>query len=160
MSQKTIIQRARGYNNSPVTVTVKIDDNVIYQGEIPTIDSSPPILPDSWTPELGADAWSWIVPEYFNGTCDMTVEVDNGRMYLCDTLFTLTNQPEEVFSLLYKQQDGEHEIRDPFTEIKINNMVQVPFRNPPLTGQWVWLLRGGDSFSCKVNIVPQWFYTV
>jgi hypothetical protein len=158
MSQKTIIQRARGYNSSPVTATVKIDGNVIYQGEIPTVNSLPPILPDDWSPELGVDSWSWTVPEYFNGTCDMTVDVDNGILYLYGTFYTLLSQPDEVFSLIYKFQDGDLEIEDPITDVKINDRIQLFPRNHPLTGQWVWKLEGGNSFSCKVNIVPPWFY--
>jgi len=153
MTQKTIIQRAQGYNHSPVTVTVKIDNNVVYQGEIPTANTPPPALPDSWTSELGVDSWSWSVAEDFDGVSDMTVNINNGTVYLCDTFYTLDSQPEEVFSLMYLHQDGEVETGDPFTEVKINNIPQSVPRDPEHTGQWVWQLHAGDSFSCKVNIV-------
>jgi len=154
MSQKTIIQRAQGYNNSPVTVTVKIDNNVVYQGEIPTTNTPPPVLPDFWTPELGVDSWSWTVSEDFEGVSNMTVDIDNGTMLLCDTLFTLNSQPEEVFQLVYLHQDSEIQTADPFTEVKINNALQTVPRDPDHAGQWVWKLYAGDSFSCQVNIIP------
>ncbi len=153
MSQKTIIQRAQGYNNSPVTVTVKINGNVVYQGEIPTTNTPPPALPDFWTPELGVDAWSWTVAEDFEGVADMSVDVNNGTVYLCDTFYTLDSQPEEVVPLMWLHQDGEIETGDPFTDVKINNILQTVPRDPEHAGQWVWQLQGGSSFLCKVNIV-------
>jgi hypothetical protein len=152
MSQKTIIQRAQGYGNQPVTVTVKIDGNVIHQGTIPTANTPPPALPDFWTPELGVDAWSWTVPENFDGSVNMTVLVNNGVVYLCDTFYVLESDPETVYPLIYNHLDGEINTADPFTEIKINDVLQPVPRDLEHAGQWVWQLHTGDNFSSQVNI--------
>lgn len=153
MSQKTIIQRSQGYNSSPVTVTVKIDGTVVYQGEIPTTNTLPPALPDFWTPELGVDSWSWTVSDDFEGVLTMTVDVDNGTMLLCDTFFTLDTDPTTVRPLMFMRQEGEVDTGDPFTEVKINSALQPVPRTEDSTGQWIWQLHAGDSFSCQVNIV-------
>lgn len=157
MSQKTIIQRAQGYNASPVTVAVSINNSVIYQGPVPTENQNPPVLPDAWTPELGVNSWSWPVDVEFQGTVDMTVTVNNGKLLLCDTFVNLTQpdpNPAITYPLIYQRAESGLEIKDPLTEVKINNVLQSVPRDSTHVGQWIWLLKAGDTFSCKVNIVP------
>jgi hypothetical protein len=153
MPSKTIIQRAQGYNDQPVTATVQIDGVTILQGAVPTLDQLPPQLPDFWSPTIGADAWSWTVDASFNGTQTMTITVDNGVMYLCDTRCTLSDQPGNVYPLAFLQQQGNVQFSDPFTAVTINGVDSTPIRDEGHSGQWVWQLSAGDQFSCTVNIV-------
>ena len=154
MPDKIITQRAQGYGQEPVTVTVQIDGVTVLQGAIPTQDQPPPELPDFWTPELGVDAWSWTVDSAFSGTQSMTISVDNGKMYLCDTFYSLSDQPGNVYSLKFEQEQANVQFSDPFTAVVINGVAQEPVRDPSHSGQWVWLLTAGDQFGCTVNIVP------
>jgi hypothetical protein len=153
MPNKTITQRAQGYSNQPVTVTVQIDGATILQGAVPTLDTPPPQLPDFWTPELGANAWSWTVDSSFNGTQTMTISVDNGVMYLCDTFYTLSDQTGNVYSLQFLQQQGNVQFSDPLTAVTINGVESTPVRDEDHAGQWVYQLSAGDQFACTVNIV-------
>lgn len=154
MSQKTIIQHARGYNTSPVTVTIKIDSNVIYQGEIPTINALAPDMPVDWALDLGADSWSWAVAQDFEGDVNMTIDIDNGSMLICDTCYTLESDPDIQRHLDYLHIDNGINTLDPITNVTINNIVQPTPRTDDSAGQWIWKLNAGDSFSCQVNIVP------
>jgi hypothetical protein len=154
MPDKIITQRAQGYGSEPVVVTVQIDGATVLQGTIPTVDAPPPLLPDSWTAELGANAWSWTVDAGFDGTQTMTVNVNNGALYLCDTFFTLSDQPGNVYPLLYSQEQGNLQFTDPFTNVTVNGLAQNPVRDPGHSGQWVWQLGVGDQFACMVNIIP------
>ncbi len=152
---KTIIQRAQGYGNQPVTATVQIDGTTILQGPVPTLDQMPPTLPDSWSADLGVDAWTWTVNPSFGGGQTMTLTVDNGQLYLCDTFYSLTNDPGNVYPLTYPQQQGDIQFFDPFTSVSINGIPTVPNRDPGHDGQWVWQLTAGDQFTCTVNITAQ-----
>jgi len=152
MANKVITQRAQGYGSTPVTVTVKIDGVTVLQGAVPTVDQPPPALPDFWTPELGANSWSWTVDSGFNGTQTMTLNVDNGQFYLCDTFYTLSDQPGNVYPLNFIQEQGNVQLMDPFTNVTVNGVLQDVVRDPDHSGQWVWQLRAGDQFSCTVNV--------
>lgn len=154
MSDKTIIQRAQGYSNQPVTVTVQINGDTILQGAVPTQDTLPPALPDFWTPELGVKAWSWTVDKTFDGTQTMTVSVNDGDLYLCDTFYVLQDQPGNVYPLPFVQTQGNLTINDPLTSVTVNGVLQDPVRDSEHAGQWVWQLQAGDEFSCTVNIQP------
>ena len=154
MPTKTITQRAQGYSNQPVTVTVQIDGATILQGAVPTLDTPPLQLPDFWSSELGVDAWSWTVDSSFNGTQTMTISVDNGAMYLCDTFYTLSDdQTGNVYPLIFLQQQGNLQLVDPLTDATINGINLTTVRDENTSGQWVYQLSAGDQFTCNVNIV-------
>ena len=154
MANKTITQRAQGYGSTPVTVTVQIDGVTVLQGAVPTVDQPPPALPDFWTPELGVNAWSWTVDAGFDGTQTMTLAVDNGELYLCDTFYALSDQPGNVYSLNFVQEQGNITFTDPFTNVTVNGVPQDPVRDQDHAGQWVWQLGTGDQFASTVNIIP------
>lgn len=154
MPDKIITQRAQGYSNQPVTVTVQIDGATILQGAVPTQDTLPPKLPDFWTPELGVDSWSWTVDESFDGTQTMTVSVNNGDLDLFDTFYVLQEQPGNVYSLDFEQTYGNLTFSDPFTAVTVNGVLKDPVRDAEHAGQWVWQMHAGDQFSCTVNIQP------
>lgn len=152
MPEKFITQRVQGYNNQPVTVTVQIDGNILLQGSVPTENISPPTLPNLST-DVGINAWSWTVDADFNGTQTLTVSVDDGILLLCDTFYTLSDQPGNVYPLVLKQTQGNLDFYDPFTAVSINGVAMDPIREPELDGQWIWQLQAGDEFTCTVNIV-------
>jgi hypothetical protein len=155
MPTKTITQRAQGYSSQPVTVTVQIDGATILQGVVPTLDTPPPQMPEFWTPNFGGNAWSWTVDSSFDGTQTMTVSVDNGVMYLCDTFYTLSDdQTGNVYHLKFLQQQGNVQFTDPFTAVTINGIDTTPVRTEDSAGQWIYQLTAGDQFACNVNIVP------
>lgn len=153
MPDKIITQRAQGYGPQPVTATVQIDGVTVLDGIIPTQDIPAPALPDQWSPALGVNAWSWTVDSTFDGTQTMTVSVNDGQMYLCDTFFTLSNQPGNIYPLVIPQTQGNVEFVDPFTMVTVNGVPQDPARDSDHAGQWVWQLSAGDQFACTVNIV-------
>lgn len=155
MREKIITQRAQGYGFQPVTVTVQIDGTTVLAGEIPTQDAVVPLLPDQWTSELGANAWSWTVASDFVGTQNMTISVDNGIMLLCDTFYQQSDPPGNIWPLTFVQGNvGNVPIGDPFTSVTINGVAQEQVRSQSSTGQWIWTLQAGDQFACTVNIVP------
>jgi len=154
MPDKIITQRAQGYGPQPVTATVQIDGVTVLDGTIPTQDTPPPMLPDQWTPELGVNAWSWTVDSSFDGTQTMTVSVNNGRLYLCDAFYSLSDEPGNVYALSFPQTQGNVQFSDPFTAVTVNSLPLDPARDADRTGQWVWQLSAADQFSCTVNIVP------
>ena len=154
MPDKIIYQRAQGYGSEPVAVTVQIDGTTVLQGPVPTLDTPPPSLPDSWVPNLGVDAWSWTVPASFSGTQNMTVSVSNGQVYLCDTFYTLSDQPGNVYPLVFQQTQGNLQFNDPLTTVTIDTIPQNPVRDINHKGQWVWQLSAGNELACTVNIAP------
>ena len=154
MPTKTITQRAQGYHNQPVTVTVQIDGATILQGAVPTLDAPLPQMPAVWTPDFGGNAWSWTVDASFNGTQNMTISVDSGTMYLCNTVYTLSGDlTGNVYNLYFSQTQGNVQFFDPFTNVTING-AEPALNRDEASGQWLYQLSAGDQFACTVNIVP------
>jgi len=153
MPDKIITQRAQGYGNQPVTITVQIDGATVFNGTVSTLDEPPPALPTFWTPELGVDSWSWTVDPAFQGTQTMTVSIDNGELLICDTFYTLSDYPGKIRHLAFGQDLGNVQVSDPFTAVSINGVLQDLIRDADHAGQWVWQLTGGDQFACTVNIL-------
>lgn len=154
MPDKIITQRAQGYGSVPAAVTVQIDGATILQGDVPTVDAPPPAMPDLSIQNLGVDAWSWTIDSAFQGTQTMTVTVNSGRVLLCDTYYTLSDQADTVFPLtLLQEVDDEWIGVDPLTAVTINGVSQNPLRSDDFVGQWVWQLDAGDQLVATVNIM-------
>jgi len=151
----TIIQRAQGYGPTPVQVTVAVDDHVIFDGTVPTVDQPLPLLPEEWTPELGVDSWSWQIYQYFNGQQSMVVTVKNGTMLMCGTFYSLSQDPGNVRALFFHHKEQGISTGDPLTDVVINSAAQIPPRDPDTAGQWIWKLVGGSTLSCQINITLQ-----
>lgn len=154
MTQKNIIQRAQGYGAQPVTVTVKIDGDIVYQGSIPTLNQPAPSAPLPWVPDRGEIAWSWSVPAEFGGIKGMSIDVDNGVLFLYDTYYAMSDTPEVVQPLSYFREDNDVLTSDPLSNVRLNGVLQAVPRDIGGAGQWVWKLLAENNLTCSVHVEP------
>jgi hypothetical protein len=167
MTIRTFKQLGQGYGTSPLIVTASINNAVVYQGEIPTVDQPVP----SWDSpgNEGEQLFSWELDTEFAGTVEMSFSVTgDGVLALSDTLANYVGIPNpdpdlvtkkplninggpDVFGSFYQVTMPEYVLGDPFTNVKINDVIQEIQRGT-LYGQWMWTLTAPATFSCTVNI--------
>lgn len=110
----------------------------------------------------------WEKPVEFEGTVDMEISVQGGPFTLTQSHanyridephdaphadFVLGN--EEYFGPYYFYHTADDVcIQDPISDVEIDGVPQNPVRGITDTGQWVWVIPGGSTFTCKVNILP------
>jgi hypothetical protein len=167
---RTFIQTLQGFAvdpTEPTEVTVTVNGEIRYQGEIPTLDIPPPSAPD---PEhiYGEDVFSWQAPIDFEGSFDIVMTVDSGRCLFCYTKANyvpvpVKNAPPEFMpggedhyaDAFYNRTEGDVTTYDPTSDITIDDVVIDKLGYPELQPyQWSWLVNAGSVFTCKINTLP------
>jgi len=158
--QRTFRQLAIGYGATPVQVTVKIDNNVVYTGSVTTLDEPFPMLPNSEF-DVTNVAWSWADdnPD-FDGTRAYEISVTGSPLLLTKTQannpYNKLDRPEvENFSdpFYFGEINGQRHY-DPLTEEALDGV--------PLTGknlldknaQWWWTIPPGSTFTALLHMDP------
>lgn len=78
MTNRTIRIHGYGYSSTPATISVTLDGIEIFNGEITTVDSPPPTLPDFTINPIVL--CSFTLPVSFTGIKPMTCTVTNGTV--------------------------------------------------------------------------------
>jgi hypothetical protein len=174
MTIRTFKQLGQGYGTSPLIITASINNAVVYQGEIPTVDQPVPESYFDLPGDFGEQLFSWELDTAFAGTVEMSFSVTgDGVLVLTDasanyigvtnpTPDPVTKKPAyinggpDVFGSFYQVTMPEYTLGDPFTNVRINDVVQEIQRGT-LYGQWWWTITAPATFSCTVNILASPF---
>lgn len=170
MTMRTFKQLGQAYATEPLTITASINDALVYQGTIPTVDQPVPPDPSILTYPFGQQLFTWELDTAFSGTVDMTFTVAGlGRLFLSDTLanYVMIANPDTspgqppyinggptVFGYFYQLQMPNYVLGDPFTNVKINGVDQTTYPSVTQSGQWCWFIEESGTFSATVNIAP------
>lgn len=172
MTIRTFKQLGMGYAAEPLTIAASIDNVVVYEGTIPTVDQPGPGDPASLTYPFGEQLFTWELDTTFSGTVTMSFTIAGpGRLYLTDTLANyvqivnpnpdpVTGKPAyinggpDVFGYFYQEPTPDYVLGDPFENVVINGIAQTASHSALLTGQTCWFIEAGGTFSATVNIVP------
>lgn len=156
MTSRTFKQAGIAYGRTPVTITVKIDDNTIYSGPVKTIDDIIPSFPDpNWTSTNYLFTWQNDVE--FSGTQFLEINVGWGDLLLAETtanygfiidpkdpLYKIPNGPDNFVGFCTER------VSDPLSDVTIDGIPQP--RDDSLLGQWHWMIPAGSTFTAKINI--------
>jgi hypothetical protein len=174
MTIRTFKQSGQGYGTSPLIITASINNAVVYQGEIPTVDQPVPESYFDLPGDFAEQLFSWELDTAFAGTVEMSFSVTgDGVLTLTDTSANYVGIPNpaldletkkpayinggpDVFGSFYQVAMPEYTLWDPLTNVKINDVVQEIQRGN-LYGQWWWTLTAPATFSCTVNILASTF---
>jgi hypothetical protein len=163
MTSRTFKQYGQGYGNTSVTITVKLDSQTVFSGPVETIDQETP-----WKAH-GVELCSFVGPDVsFNGTLPLEISVANGDLLLSETLANYSNvyitdaqgnvntysSGSDEFAMFYQTTIDGVTYSDPFTDEKIDGVLQDGPPNPEYTGQWGWVIRNGSTFTATLNIQP------
>lgn len=160
--ERTFIQKGQGYGPTPVTITAKIGNVVVYSGTVPTLNQAPPVGGQSG-PGPSTNLFSWTNDIEFSGQQDVEISVEGGLLLLSQTLANYTaggganvkpvpGDANTFRNFWYETIDGVT-IGDPFTDEKIDGVPQIEHPEPSqLPGQWWWYLPAGSTFTARLNI--------
>jgi hypothetical protein len=168
MTIRTFKQFGMAYATESLTIAASIDDSVVYEGTIPTVDQPGPGDPASLIYPFGESLFTWELDTAFSGTVTMTFTIAGpGRLYLTDTLANYVqiknpnssepayiNGGSDVFGYFYQKTTPQYVLGDPFENVTINGILQTVAHSALLSGQTCWFVEAGGTFSATVNIVP------
>jgi hypothetical protein len=149
---RTFTQQGQAYGAVPCIITAKIDGVVVFSGEVLTINTPVPPLPDLHL-NLGVPLFSWTKPVDFAGTCELEIAVSGSQLVITDTTADYVDPTDpSVTGSFYQIEIDGIVYGDPFTDEKINGVQQTGPYNPELPGQWYWNVLPGNTFTATVNI--------
>lgn len=168
MTTRTFIQQGRGYGSEPVTITVKLDNAIIYQGAVDTLDETPPEYFDP-TSDIEVTVFSWTQDVAASGTRELEITVHTGALLITDTIANYTTKsnsapppqyissgPDEYLCFYNTTVGDDVIISDPFLSPAIDGIAIERERlldDPvPLSGQWTYLVEAGSVFTTPVGI--------
>lgn len=173
MGTRTFRQKAMGYGTTPVNITAKINNNVVFTGNIITDINPPPLLPD-FSIDLGDPVFSWTHDDInFQGSFDMEIMVNNAAsddcfVYITDTQanYILTYDGnmthyfgDDVFgSFYYTTVDDPEDLppwiaTDPTDNVTIDGVPTLPHPTRNYPGQCYFTLRPQQVLHCTVNVL-------
>lgn len=152
MTTRTFKQFGQAYGSTPATITATINGTVVFSGEIPTIDSPLPGLPDLSI--TGTELFTWTNTVDFSGTQSFSISVANSPLLLTYTSadYCSANNVSQFQSFYSYIQDGIN-ISDPFSNTAIDGVaVQRGPDSTDLSGQWYWIIPAGSTFTATLNV--------
>ena len=138
---RTVQFFGQGYGTDPAVIVVKLDNLVIYEGNVPTIDQ----IGFNNAPEDQVVLFTCELPITFDGFKPMTVEVVNGMVVFAQVHANHCFQPNGE-NLYFPIRQGV----DARANVKINGTLQIP--NMELAGTWSWTVSAGDTLSYDLNV--------
>ena len=172
MTIRTFKQMGQAFGVGTVTLTTKIDGNIVFNGIITPLDEPFPIFPDSNT-LFNSELFTWTEDSAFAGERNLEIAVSGGTLLLTDTLANfapanlITNPPSIItsddthFYSFYAFEENGTTVTDPFTNIEIDGAPKSTSHtvapgqigwHAPLPGQWYWKIPSGSVFTATVNI--------
>lgn len=151
MTTRTFKQLGQAYGSTPAVITATINGAVVFSGEIPTINTPIPPMPD--TGLTGSELYTWTNTVEFSGTQSISISVANATLLLTDSFADNCSNLTAEFAPFYSIQDDGVLISDPFTNVTIDGVAML--RGPDsssLSGQWHWIIPAGSTWSATLNV--------
>ena len=142
------------YGSTPVTLTAMINSNVVFSGEVPTVDaptdSNPPPEVQGILFEIANSA---VLNTDFAGSLPMTVNVSGGNACVMgEILCNYVDGTPTTYGQCYNGTPTNSEgTPDPRSSVYIDSWQQVP-PNPPSLGCWTWCLNSSATLIYNFNI--------
>lgn len=154
MITRTFRQKGTAFGSAPGNITAKVDNVVVYQGPVVTLDQPFPTLPNLEY-QTSTVLFSWTANVNFEGTQVIEISTDS-NLLLCEieqnyagTIngnTVVSSGPDEFRSLRWTQ----------FGNTYINEVLQSSnaINHESLDGQWWWRLPANSVFVENINILP------
>jgi hypothetical protein len=169
MTNRTLQFLGAAYGNSDITITATIDNVVVYNNTVTTLDEEIPLPEDLGNivfPTLFSVENSDQFPIEFAGARTMSLTVTGGEgIILTNVLSNYMEQTVQIgtvsrqapgnataFVVCYKgiptNSEGTIDCR---SSVILNGNVQVPPLTPS-TGTWTWEVNTGSTLVCNLNV--------
>lgn len=154
MTTRTFIQRGKAYGQVPCTIIAKIDNTIVYEGPVTTVDE--PFPTQAWI-EANTNLFSWTNTVDFQGTQTLEIAV-TGSVLTLSTLVanynSLQNPGASDYNAFFYETIGGVKFCHPCANVKIDG-VDWPIQiDDTATGQPSCRLRPGQVYTATVRINP------
>jgi hypothetical protein len=159
MTTRTFIQRGKAYGAVPCTITAKINNAVVYEGPVTTVDESLPAEP--WI-QANTDLFSWTNTVDFQGTQTMEITVTGSVLTIATTVAnynSLQNPGADHYGAFFFEVLSGTSFQHPFANVKIDGVSRPIQINELATGQGHWNVRPGQVFTTDIRINPGFDFT-
>jgi hypothetical protein len=158
MTVRTFKQLGVAFGSQPANITAKIDNVIVYQGPVTTLNESFPALPNLSYPVTN-ELFSWTVPDVtFSGNLVMEISIDNNATLLIAELqgnYTVvqSDPPTTPATYVSSGPDGFVVAQwSQFGNTYVNGSLQTVDHANSLDGMWWWRLAPGGTFVENFNV--------
>lgn len=152
MTTRTFIQRGKAYGAVPCTIIAKINNTVVYEGPVTTVDESLPTEPHT---QANTDLFSWTGTVDFQGTQTMEITVTGSVLVLTTTVAnynSLQNPGADHYGAFFYEVVDGIKYQRPLANIKIGGVDQPVVHDETAPGQGHWNIRPGQVFTADVRV--------
>lgn len=154
MTVRTFRQHGLGYGVEPCNITATIDGNVVYSGNVSTLDAEMPgYSPGNGT--IGVALFEWTNPMDFAGTQALEIAVSGSPLLLTHTHanFSYSKGNVNMYGPIFHYRfEDQFPMWDPLSEVHINGNPYTRPTEPMVASQWHWVIPAGTTFTATVNI--------
>lgn len=156
MTTRTFKQMGVAFGSQPLEITAKVDNVVVYQGTVVTLNEPAPTLPDL-NYSVNTELFSWTADVGFSGPQVIEISVGEGAELLVTDLQANYSWVLSSTSNTYVSSGPDNYIDfrwQQFGNTYINGVLQDPqtIDHEQLTGPWWWKLPPGSIFVENVTI--------
>jgi hypothetical protein len=159
MTTRTFIQRGKAYGTVPCTITAKINNTIVYEGPVTTMDESLPTQP--WI-QANTDLFSWTNTVDFQGTQTMEITVTGSVLVLSTVVAnynSLQNPGADHYGAFFYEIIGGVSFQHPFANVKIDGVTWPVQADESSPGQGHCNIRPGQVYTADVRINPGYDFT-
>lgn len=165
MTTRTFRQLGIGFGSQPTNITAKINNVVVYQGPVTTLDEPFPTLPNvdyavtnvlfSWTEDV-TYAGPAVVEIQVDENSDLLVaEIDANYTAIPNPAFVDANTTPEVNNIISSGANGFVDLQSSqIGNIYLDGVLQTVTHTAPLDGQYWWELSVPDTIEINATITP------
>jgi hypothetical protein len=153
MTTRTFKQLGIAFGAEPANITAKIDNAVVYQGPITTINEPFPDLPNlSYV--VTNELFSWTTDITFSGPQTLEIDVDGTVTLLVTEIRANYTQGEYQGNIISSGANTYVPFEyTQFGNTYINETLQGNVVHGNLTGQWWWPLPPNGNFVEEITII-------
>lgn len=157
MYTRTFKQYGIAYGTQPVEITAKVDNVVVYQGPVTTLNQPYPQLPDL-NYSVDNELFSWTKLVNFEGPSVIEITVGNGaELLVAQLVANYTMLPGPTPGTVISSGPDYTGIGpwQNYGDTYINGVLQdaKPIDHTDLPGAWWWRLPPGSTFVENITVV-------
>jgi hypothetical protein len=165
MTTRTFRQLGIGFGEQPANITAKINNVVVYQGPVTTLNEEFPVLPNfafkitnvlfSWTEDI-TYAGPAVVEIQVDENSDLIVaEIDANYNPIPNPAFVNETETPGVANIISSGVDGFLDLQtSQIGDIYVDGTLHTVDYTPPQSGQHWWELTVADTIELNTTITP------
>lgn len=140
MANRTLQFYGKGYGSSPAEITVKLDNEIVFDGAVPTADQ----IEVDHSPDAQVVLFTCEVPVLFEGKMPMSVTVNTGTVVFAEVKGNHCYSGDNLAGFFHIFNN------DVRSSVKIDDVDQTTLWET--TGTWSWLVNAGSTLTYDLNI--------